>query len=148
MFMLGTLPGAARSLSQRLVQARSASVRSQYQVSVNISPCAVCRPSAPISGAKIKRPAKLCPPLTMPNSAPCLIELMVSPPALARPMTLAFDDCACSRNEEKSVGVERDADLAEHLAAIGFDHRARYRVRAHDRRRNRRSGRTRCRRRS
>ena len=31
------------------------------------------------------------------------MELMVSPPALARPITLAFDDCACSRNEEKSV---------------------------------------------
>jgi len=33
----------------------------------------------------------------------CLIELTVSAPALASPMILAFDACACSRNEEKSV---------------------------------------------
>ena len=38
----------------------------------------------------------------MPNSAACLIEFVVSPPALARPMIFAFDDCACSRNELKS----------------------------------------------
>src|SRR5262249_59741672 len=31
-----------------------------------------------------------------------LIELIVSPPALARPMIFALDDCACSRKEEKS----------------------------------------------
>ena len=39
----------------------------------------------------------------MPNSDACLIELIVSPPALARPMILAFDACACSRKDEKSV---------------------------------------------
>ncbi len=38
----------------------------------------------------------------MPNSAACLIEFVVSPPALARPMIFAFDACACSRNELKS----------------------------------------------
>src|SRR5207253_10554988 len=38
-----------------------------------------------------------------PNSAACLIELMVSLPALARPMILALEACACSRNDEKSV---------------------------------------------
>ena len=48
------------------------------------------------------RPARFCPLLVMPNSAACLIELIVSPPALARPMILAFDACACSRNDEKS----------------------------------------------
>jgi len=31
-----------------------------------------------------------------------LIELVVSSPALARPMIFAFELCACSRNEEKS----------------------------------------------
>jgi len=36
-------------------------------------------------------PARLCPPLTMPNSAACLIALVVSPPALARPMIFALD---------------------------------------------------------
>ena len=44
---------------------------------------------------------------TMPNSAACLIELIVSPPALARPMILAFEACACSRKEEKSERVQR-----------------------------------------
>ena len=39
----------------------------------------------------------------MPNSPACLIELIVSPPALARPMTLALEACACSRKDEKSV---------------------------------------------
>ena len=48
------------------------------------------------------RPARLWPALVMPNSDACLIELMVSPPALARPMTLALDACACSRKDEKS----------------------------------------------
>ena len=37
-----------------------------------------------------------------PNSAACLIALMVSPPALASPITLAFEACACSRKDEKS----------------------------------------------
>src|SRR5438034_1932464 len=99
--MVGNLP--ARSCCQRLVQARLASFASQYHVSVNVRPCAVGRPSATTSLANTSRPANFCPPLTMPNSAPCLIELMVSPPALASPMILAFEDCACSRNDEKSL---------------------------------------------
>src|ERR1044071_8427664 len=101
--MVGTLFAALRSACQRLVQARLASFMSQYQVSVKISPCAMLSPSALTSLENTSRPARLWPPLTMPNSAACLIELMVSPPALARPITLAFDDCACSRNEEKSA---------------------------------------------
>ena len=40
--------------------------------------------------------------LLMPNSAICLIEFTVSPPALASPITFAPLDCACTRNEEKS----------------------------------------------
>ena len=71
---------------------------------------------------KTSRPARFCPPWTMPNSAACLIALMVSPPALASPMTLAFDACACSRNDEKSRAGERMADLAQHLAAVLLDH--------------------------
>src|SRR5258707_4512048 len=46
--------------------------------------------------------ASFWPPATMPNSAACLIALVVSPPALASPITFAFEDCACSRNDEKS----------------------------------------------
>src|ERR1700755_2731293 len=101
--MVGNLPGALRSAAQRLVQARLASFMSQYQVSVSDRPCAVGKPSAATSLANTSRPASFWPPLTMPNSAACLIELTVLPPALASPMTLAFDDCACSRNDEKSL---------------------------------------------
>src|ERR1700741_2442508 len=99
--MVGNLPG--RSCCQRLVQVRLASLACQYQVSVSVSPCAVGSPSALTSLANTRRPANFCPPLTMPNSAPALIELMVSPPALARPTILAFDACAWSRNDDKSL---------------------------------------------
>src|SRR2546423_12444220 len=51
----------------------------------------------------ISMPASFCPPATMPNSAACLIEFVVSPPALASPMILALELCACSRKEEKSA---------------------------------------------
>ena len=71
-----------------------------------------------MSVRKTSRPARFWPPLTMPNSAACLIELVVSPPALASPMILAFDACACSRNEREVLRVERCADLAQHLAAV------------------------------
>ena len=100
--MVGNLPGA-RSACQRLVQARLASFGSQYQVSVRVRPCAVGRPSALTSLANTSRPAKLLAALDDAELGACLIELMVSPPALARPMTFAFEVCACSRNDEKSV---------------------------------------------
>src|ERR1700758_687509 len=99
--MVGVLPG--RSCCQRLVQVRLASFMSQYQVSVSERPCAFGSPKAATSLANTRRPASFCPPLTMPNSAACLIELIVSPPALASPMTLAFEDCACNRKDEKSL---------------------------------------------
>ena len=53
------------------------------------------------------------------------MALAVSRPALARPMTLAPEDWACSRKEEKSVVDERVADRAEDLAAGGLDELAR-----------------------
>ena len=62
-------------------------------------------------------------PATMPNSAACLIELMVSPPALASPMIFAFEDCACSRNDEKSVPGNGWRTRPTHLAAVLLDHR-------------------------
>lgn len=65
-------------------------------------PCATFRPSELTSLMNIRRPASRWPPLTMPNSAACLIEFVVSPPALARPTIFAFEACACSRNDEKS----------------------------------------------
>src|SRR5678815_2155701 len=100
--MVGNLPAAPRSPCQRLVQPRLVSVMSQYQVSVRVKPCAACKPIALTSLTNTSSPANFCPPLTMPNSAPCLIELMVSPPALASPMILALELCACSKNDEKS----------------------------------------------
>src|ERR1700729_3634785 len=99
--MVGHLPGICAC--QRLVQARLASVMSQYQDSVMTRPCAVFSPSELTSLMNTNRPANCWPPEVMPNSAPCLMELIVSPPALARPITLAFDACACSRNDEKSL---------------------------------------------
>src|ERR1041384_6990880 len=101
--MVGNLPEPPRSDCHRLLQARLASFWSQYQVSVRVRPCAVGSPSALTSLANTRRPARLWPPLVMPNSAAALIELMVSPPAFARPITLAFEVCACSRNDEKSL---------------------------------------------
>src|ERR1700739_4815375 len=98
--MVGNLPG--RSACQRLVQARLVSFMSQYQVEGRTRPCAVFRPSAWTSEMNTNKPAKYWPPAVMPHSPPCLIELMVSPPALARTMIFACDCCACSRNEEKS----------------------------------------------
>src|SRR5262245_47204615 len=71
---------------------------------------------------KSRSAASFWPPETMPNSAACLTELMVSPPALASPMTLALEAWACSRNEEKSVPGERMTHLAEHLAAVSHHH--------------------------
>src|SRR3954451_15739715 len=103
--MVGNLPEPPRSAAQRLVQARLTSFWSQYQVSVRVRPCAVARPSALTSLANTSRPARLWPPLVMPNSEADLIELMVSPPALARQITLALEVCACSRNEEKSLAL-------------------------------------------
>ena len=38
-----------------------------------------------------------------PNSPACLIALIVSSPALASTITLALEDCAWSRNDEKSA---------------------------------------------
>src|SRR5262245_45749690 len=99
--MVGNLPG--RSCCQRLVQLRLVSLASQYQVSVSDRPCAICKPSALTSLANTSKPASFWPPLTMPNSDAALIELMVSPPAFASPMTFAFEVCACSRNDEKSL---------------------------------------------
>ena len=70
--------------------------------SVRTRPCAASSPRPCTSESVIRRPASFWPPLTMPNSAACLIELVVSRPALARPMIFAFELCACSRKEEKS----------------------------------------------
>ena len=80
---------------------RVSSFRSQYQASVSIMPCAVFRPRLWTSVMNTSRPARLW-FLVRPNSFAALIALMVSPPALARPMICAFEACAWSMYEEKS----------------------------------------------
>src|SRR5207249_2085774 len=50
----------------------------------------------------------------MPNSAPCLMALMVSAPALASPMTLALELWAWSRDDERLVLLSRDLVDREH----------------------------------
>src|SRR6516225_5280525 len=92
-----------RAAKYSRANARLVSFWSQYQGSVKMRPWAVLSPSAWMSLMKISRPASFWPPSTMPNSDACLIELMVSPPALASPMIFAFEAFACSRNDEKSV---------------------------------------------
>ena len=72
---------------------------------------------------KTSRPANCWPPAVMPNSAPCLIALMVSPPALASPMILAFEACACSRNDEKSALLSGALTLPSTLPPLAIDDR-------------------------
>src|SRR5581483_6446671 len=125
--MVGNLP--LRSACQRLVQARLVSFMSQYQVEVSTRPCAVFRPSASTSEMNTNKPAKCWPPAVMPNSAPCLIELMVSPPALASPMIFALErmaECIIGGDEEPSVAAGLHQRLAgavgEHPGVVGPVH--------------------------
>src|SRR3546814_4658215 len=99
---VGILPPLAAA--NFLAKARLASLASQYQAVVKFSPWAVFRPSECTSVMNISMPASFWPPSTMPNSAACLIELMVSPPALARPTICALD--ACARSEEHTSELQ------------------------------------------
>src|SRR3979411_419711 len=67
-----------------------------------------------------RKATRVCPPWLMPNSFACLTALMVSPPALARPITLDLEFCACSRNEAKSE-VPSGCLLEPSLAAVLLD---------------------------
>jgi hypothetical protein len=51
----------------------------------------------------------LVPAAVTPNSAACLMLLIVSAPRLAKPITLAREACACTRKEEKSLVAGRGA---------------------------------------
>src|SRR3954465_7816238 len=82
-------------------QARVSGVWFQYQLSVRYKPCVTFRPSEWMSLMNTSRPASFI-DLVMPNSLAALVALMKSAPASASPSTCAFDDCACSRKEEKS----------------------------------------------
>ena len=121
--MLGGFPGLLRSAAKRFVQ---------VAVGVIVVPVpgfgerpGPARSAAPSRSRRCEhqKAARLWPLLMMPNSAACLIALVVSPPALARPIISLSTICACSRNDEKSLPVERMTHLAEHLAAVLLDHR-------------------------
>src|SRR5207342_1153842 len=84
------------------LQARVSASRFQYQLSVRYMPWVAFRPSECTSLMNISRPASFI-VLVMPNSLAALTELIVSPPALARPRICALLDCACSRKDEKSA---------------------------------------------
>src|SRR3954447_3803387 len=91
------------NLSKNLrLQARVSASRFQYQLSVRYMPWVAFRPSECTSLMNISRPASFI-VLVMPNSLAALMVLMVSPPALDRPRICALLDCACSRNDEKSL---------------------------------------------
>src|SRR6187402_1508680 len=91
------------NLSKNLrLQARDSASRFQYQLSVRYIPCVAFRPSECTSLMNIRRPASFI-DLVIPNSLAALIVLIVSPPAFARPRICALLDCACSRNDEKSL---------------------------------------------
>src|SRR3954453_10427512 len=87
---------------KRLLQARDSADWFQYQLSVRYMPWVALRPSECTSLMNISNPASFI-VLVMPNSLAALIELIVSPPALARPRICALLCCACSRNDEKSL---------------------------------------------
>src|ERR1700712_2265886 len=87
---------------KRLAQVRDSGDWFQYQLSVKYMPCVAFRPSEWTSLMNISRPASFI-VLVRPNSFAALIELMVSPPAFARPRICALLACACNRNDEKSL---------------------------------------------
>src|SRR5664279_1935834 len=87
---------------KRLSQARDSGDWFQYQLSLRYMPCVAFRPSEWTSLMNIRRPASFI-VLVTPNSLAALMALMVSPPAFARPRICALLDCACSRNDEKSL---------------------------------------------
>ena len=63
--------------------------------------CVRFNPNECTSVMNINKPASFI-VLVMPNSFAALIELIVSPPELARPRICALEACAWSRKEEKS----------------------------------------------
>ena len=75
---------------------------SQYQLVVNCMPWVFFRPRLCTSVKNTSRPAIFM-SLVTPNSRAALMELMVSPPALARPRIWALEFCACSMKLEKSL---------------------------------------------
>src|SRR6195952_768781 len=83
-------------------QARDSGDWFQYQLSVRYMPWVAFRPSECTSLMNISSPASFI-VLVMPNSFAALTELMVSPPAFARPRISALLACACSRKDEKSL---------------------------------------------
>src|SRR5262245_45297842 len=86
-------------------------------------PCAASRPRVLTSLMKTSNPANFCPLRTIPNSAACLMELVVSAPALASPTTFAFRGLRLQQRRREIQRVDRNPDAAEHPAAAGPDER-------------------------
>ncbi len=57
----------------------------------------------------------------IPNSLACLTALMVSPPALARPITFDFGILRLRQERGEIRGAERMLARAQHLAAVLLD---------------------------
>ena len=82
-------------------------------------PCVVFRPSEWMSLMNTSRPASFI-VLVMPNSLAALIELMVSPPALARPRISRPDALRLQQEGGEVGGRQRMLDRADHLAAVAL----------------------------
>ena len=109
-------------LSKNLrLQARVSAFWFQYQLSVRYMPWVAFRPSEWMSLMNTSRPASFI-VLVMPNSLAALIELIVSPPALARPEDLRLAALRLQQEGRKIAGVQRRVHRAHHLAAGGLDH--------------------------
>ena len=121
--MVGNLPAAPRSACQRLVQARLASFMSQYQVSVRVRPCAVCKPSALTSLANTSKPGELLPALDDAEFGALLDRVDGVAAGIGQADDLGLGRLRLQQERREVVGVERMANLAEHLAAVLLDRR-------------------------
>ena len=121
----GPWSASCRRAARRSAWTRRGSRRSgpSRRLSVSTRPCAVWRPSAWTSVMKTSSPASFWPPWVMPNSAACLIELMVSPPALASPITLRRRPAPAAGRTRSPWPGNGCAHGAEHLAAGCLDDR-------------------------
>ena len=94
--MDGNFPG--RSACQRLVQARLASVMSQYQVSVRTRPCAIFRPERIDVADEDEEPGKVlaaCRDAEFGALFDCVASVTAG---IRKPDDLRFEACACSRS--------------------------------------------------
>ena len=85
-------------------------------------PCAVSRPIALTSVMNSRSAASFCPPLTMPNSAACLIAVRGVAAGIGQTDDLGLRRLRLQQERREIRGVQRMLDAADDLAAIGRDH--------------------------